>query len=97
MGGPHSRRGACRADDPVPITALSVADDGIVWVGASRWVSRYDGQHWTSYDSGLDPNSDDLVHTVDGVDVGGVWVGTDRDLAFLEPDADDELSAGRKP
>ena len=71
------------------ITALSVADDGRVWVGTqNNGVSVFDpvDKHFTRYqfsDTNKNGLSDNRVRAITFDNIGGVWIGTLNGLNYL--------------
>lgn len=58
------------------IWSLAVADDGTVWAGTDRGLSRFDGQEWTTDTSGGSPGVDSVISVTTTRD-GDVWATTE--------------------
>ena len=64
--------------------------DGVIWAGGSRYVARYDGTTWTSWDTEATLGVSDFVRTVDDIAIapdGSAWVVTGTSVARWAADA----------
>jgi len=62
-------------DGGLLVLSIAAAPDGVLWVGTSDGVSRFDGESWTTYtaDDGL---GRDRVTSLSVSDAGTLWFGT---------------------
>src|ERR1700722_17318472 len=67
------------------VQAIARTPDGYLWVGTQEGLCRFDGVHFTVYDTGNEPGIPDKYISVLFVDrAGRLWIGTRSGLAVLE-------------
>ncbi len=64
------------------VYSIAQAEDGTLWFGTNRGLSRFDGSNWTNYQHGL-PAPDVYAITLGGD--GKVWAATKGAVTWIDP------------
>jgi signal transduction histidine kinase/ligand-binding sensor domain-containing protein len=94
---------AWRVEEGLPddtIQSLAETPDGALWIGTAGGLARFDGNHFTIFNSRSTPAfKENGVHCLAGAKNGGLWIGTEgsglvlyRDGAFRSWSASDGLT-----
>ncbi|MEO2031828.1 MAG: hypothetical protein ABGZ35_07060, partial [Planctomycetaceae bacterium] len=72
-------------NDGVPFTdftCAAAAKDGVVWLGTTKGVVRFDGEHW-AYRQGQRWLPNDTVRSIALAEDGSAWIATDGGLSHI--------------